>query len=178
MSFGVDVLGTLTEKLRIMFDETQGKYNNFMNTNKIYKEQDVNETEFLLRITEYLVNLSALNFLAVRVVLELKSAIEKGTSIKDATGGLAASSSPGNMGFGVGSFIGTGGSVGVNTSPQQAQSDLAPTFKPVDIEIDRHGPTGEKQQNSIDASEKKCGRCGSANSAKAKYCSKCGNAVT
>jgi hypothetical protein len=174
MSFGVDVLGTLTEKLRNMFDETQGKYSNFMNTNKLYKDKGINEKEFFLRITEYIVNLSALNFLAIRVVLEIKSAIEKGTSIKDATGGLASSPNSGQFSFGVGSFISTGGSVGITDTSQQAQSDLIPTFKPVDIEIERHMPAVQ-QKNSKQNSDKRCGTCGATISQKAKFCSKCGN---
>src|ERR671924_276633 len=120
MSFGVDVLGTLTEKLKHMFNETQGKYSIFVNDNKLYKEQTINEKEFFLRITGYLVNLSALNFLAIRVVLELKSAMEKGTSVKDVTGGLGSSASQ-QPSFGIGGFIGAGGSVGIDHAPAEEQ---------------------------------------------------------
>ena len=174
MSFGVDVLGTLTEKLRHMFNEAQGKHSIFANANKLYKEQAINEKEFFLRITEYIVNLSALNFLAIRVVLELKSAMEKGTSIKDASGGLASTPASQQSSFGLGSFIGTGGSVGISDRPSEAESQLLPTFKPVDIEIERHRPTIQEKA-STESTEKRCAKCGFTISRQAKFCSKCGN---
>jgi hypothetical protein len=160
MSFGVDVLGTLTEKLKHMLDETQGKYSSFTNANKLYKKESINEKEFFIRITDYLVNLSALNFLATRVLLELKSAMEKGTSIKDTSGGFASPPAS-QLSFGIGGFIGTGGSVGIHDNSSQEQLQL-PSFKPVDIEIQRHR-------------SRRCTACGVTISREAKFCSKCGN---
>ena len=174
MSFGVDVLGTLTEKLKQMFNETQGKYSIFVNDNKSYKEQTIKEKEFFLRITDYLVNLSALNFLAIRVVLELKSAMEKGTSIKDTSGGFAPSAPPSQqLSFGVGGFIGTGGSVGIADKSSQEQLQL-PSFKPVDIEIEKHSPTIKEKASNYSAA-RRCTACGATISREAKFCSKCGN---
>src|ERR687883_137323 len=46
-SYGVDVLGTLSEKLKHMFDETQGKYTIFANEQKLYSAQTTNEKEFI-----------------------------------------------------------------------------------------------------------------------------------
>jgi hypothetical protein len=170
MSFGVDVLGTLTEKLRHMFDETEGKFSIFTNERKLYHEQAIDEKDFILKIIEYLVNLSALNFLSIRVVLELKSAMDKGTSVKDVTGGIVSSASQ-QPSFGIGGFIGTGGSVGIDNTPSEEQLSL-PTFKPVDIEIERHSPT-MKQKTSIN-SIRTCHACGVRISSKAKFCTKCG----
>jgi hypothetical protein len=49
----------------------------------------------------------------IRVILELKSALEKGTTIKDVTGGATSTSSAPQMGgFGIGGFISSGGIVG------------------------------------------------------------------
>ena len=171
MSFGVDVLGTLTEKLRHMFDETQGKYSTFANANKLYKEHTLNEKEFFLQITDYMVNLSALNFLAVRVVLELKSAMEKGTSIKDTTGGLVSTDASQQSSFGLEGFIGTGGRVGVSDTQEQSQ---VPSFRPVDIEIKKHRPEIQEHA-SIQDPDKRCAICGANISKEAKFCSKCGN---
>src|SRR5919204_5912859 len=108
MSFGVDTLGALTEKLKKLVNETQDQYESFIDTIQLYKQEKVNEKEFFANIGDYLVATSALNFLAIRVILEIKSAIDKGTSIKNATGGISSSSSP-QTGFGIGSFIGSGG---------------------------------------------------------------------
>lgn len=173
MSFGVDVLGTLSDKLKHMFDETQGKYSTFMNDNKLHKEQTINEKEFFLRITDYLVSLSALNFLAIRVVLELKSAMEKGTSIKDTSGGFTSPPASQPLSFGVGGFIGTGGSVGINDKSSEEQLQL-PSFKPVDIEIERHRPTIQEKASIYNAT-RRCTTCGVTISRDAKFCSKCGN---
>ena len=170
MSFGVDVLGTLTEKLKHMFDETEGKFSIFTNERKLYYEQAIDEKDFILKIIEYLVNLSALNFLSIRVVLELKSAMDKGTSVKDVTGGSVSSASQ-QPSFGIGGFIGTGGSVGIDHKPSQEQLSL-PTFKPVDIEIERPSPA-MNQKTSIN-SIRTCHTCGVRISSKAKFCTKCG----
>src|SRR5919199_3220708 len=170
MSFGVDVLGTLSEKLKYMFDETQRKYTLFANDEKLYNEQTKDEKEFILKIIEYLVNLSALNFLSVRVVLELKSAMDKGTSVKDVTGGSVSSASQ-QPSFGIGGFIGTGGSVGIDHKPSQEQLSL-PTFKPVDIEIERPSPA-MNQKTSI-SSIRTCHTSEVRIWSKAKFCTKCG----
>jgi hypothetical protein len=172
MSFGVDVLGTLTEKLKHMFDETQGKYSIFMNDNKLYNELSINEKEFSHKIIDYVVNLSALNFLAIRVVLELKSAVDKGTSIKDATGGLASPSASQQTSFGISGFISAGGSVGIDNKHSQEQLVL-PTFKPVDIEIEGRRPTTEEKAMEH-GDTKTCSRCGVTMSSKAKFCKICG----
>ena len=171
MSFGVDVLGTLSEKLRHMFDETQGKYTIFANEQKLYSAQTTNEKEFIPKIIEYLVNLSALNFLSIRVVLELKSAIDKGTSIKDASGGLGSSGSQ-QPNFGIGGFISAGGTAGIDHESSDEQLVL-PTFKPVDIEIERHEP--RIQENILPRNNaRSCHVCRVTISSKAKFCTKCG----
>ena len=168
MSFGVDVLGTLTEKLRHMFDETEGKFSIFTDERKLYHEQAIDEKDFILKIIEYLVNLSALNFLSIRVVLELKSAMDKGTSVKDVTGGLGSTASQ-QQSFGIGGFIGTGGSVG----KADQHSEELPTLKPVDIVIERHSSPIE-QKASINSDVRTCHSCEATISSKAKFCSKCG----
>lgn len=168
MSFGVDVLGTLTEKLKHMFDETEGKLSIFTNERKLYQEQAIDERDFIVKIIEYLVNLSALNFLSIRVVLELKSAMDKGTSVKDVTGGSGSSTSQ-QPSFGIGGFIGTGGSVGIANKPK----DELPTLKPVDIVIERHSSPIE-QKASINSDVRRCHSCEATIPSKAKFCSKCG----
>jgi hypothetical protein len=171
MSFGVDVLGTLSEKLKHMFDETQGKYTIFVNDQKLYSQQTTDEKEFILKIIEYLINLSALNFLSIRVVLELKSAMDKGTSIKDASGGSGSSASQ-QPGFGIGGFISAGGTAGMDYKSSDEQLVL-PTFTPVDIEIERHeSPIPENISYHDNA--RTCRVCKVTISSKAKFCTKCG----
>jgi hypothetical protein len=172
MSFGVDVLGTLTEKLKNMFDETQERYSIFKDDWKLYSEHTMDENDFILKIIEYVVNLSALNFLSIRVVLELKSAMDKGTSIKDVSGGLASSPSSQQPSFGIGGFISTGGRVGIDYKASEEQPML-PTFKPVDIEIER--PISRIQEKaSVNSDYRTCHACGVTIPSKAKFCTKCG----
>jgi hypothetical protein len=189
-SGAVDVLGSLTEKLKQQINDTQDKYESFIDSTQLYKQGKMNEKEYFAKIGDYLVSTSALHFLAIRVILEMKSAIDKGTLMKNATGGKASlppppppASSPPQAGFGIGGFIGTGGSVGgggaggagvggeyIMPTPEQQE----PTFKPVDIEIERPSRKSSGKQTTPTIT-KNCIVCGSAIPKQAKFCSKCGN---
>jgi hypothetical protein len=108
--------------------------------------------------------------------------MEKGSSLKNPSGGLASSSSSPSSSptpqadFGIGRFV---GGTEINevrgytmSSPQPAQQQEEPTFKPVDIVIER------PSKMSIDKTTlttKKCIVCESIISSQAKFCSKCGN---
>jgi hypothetical protein len=162
MSFGVDTLGGLAEKLKQLVNDTQNLYESFIDANQLYKQGKMVDKEFFAKIGEYLVATSALNFLAVRVIIEMKSAMEKGTSIKNPTGGSSYPSAP-QAGFGVGGFVGAGGTVGPAAGGYTLPSPQEPTFKPVDIELPKPR-----------ASTKNCIVCGAAIPAQAKFCSKCG----
>ena len=102
MPFGVDVLGTLSEKLKQLTDEAKDHHSSFTDLTKLYEEEKINEKDFFSKILNYVVTTSALTFLMVRVILELRSALEKGTTIKDVTGGATSSSSASQTGgFGI-----------------------------------------------------------------------------
>ena len=164
MSFGVDTLGGLTEKLKLLVDDTQNMYESFIDANQLYKQGKINDREFFAKIGEYLVATSAMNFLAVRVILEMKTAMDTGTSIKNATGGSVTTSAP-QAGFGLGGFVNAGGTAGPSTeytmpSPQPQE----PSFRPVEIELPKRGTSTTKN----------CIICGASIPAKAKFCSKCG----
>ncbi|CAN5436229.1 hypothetical protein BH18THE2_BH18THE2_31890 [soil metagenome] len=179
MSFGVDALGALTEKLRQLVNDTQEKYETFLDDTQLFKQGKINEKEFFAKIGEYLITFSALNFLAIRVILELKSATDKGTSLKSSTGGTAYSSSSPQPGFGVGGFVGTGGTVGSGSSSQeytlptpQETEYQEPRLRPASLDVkilDKPVADSNKQ------STKNCIACGSAIPSQAKFCSKCGN---
>src|ERR687889_1596344 len=138
MSFGVDTLGGLTEKLKQLINDTQNLYESFIDANQLYKQGKMGDKEFFIKIGEYLVSSSALSFLAVRVILEIKNAMEKGTSIKSPTGGSSSPPSAPQAGFGIGGFVGTGGTVGPAAAGGSSSSGndytlplpQEPTFKP------------------------------------------------
>ena len=169
MSFGVDTLGGLTEKLKQLINDTQNLYESFIDANQLYKQGKMGDKDFFVQMGEYLVATSALNFLAVRVILEIKNALEKGTSIKSPTGTSSSSPAAPQAGFGIGGFVGTGGSVGPagtgGGNEYTLPSPQEPTFKPVDIELPKPRAT---------SATKNCAACNTPIPAHAKFCSKCG----
>ena len=177
-SGAVDVLGTLTEKLKQQINDTQDKYESFIDATHVYKQGKMNEKEYFAKIVDYLISTSALDFLAIRVILEMKWAIEKNTLMKNTTGGMASSpSSPSSpqAGFGIAGFVDSGGAVGeggekyVMPAPEQQE----PTFKREDIELERRSSetSGKEKTTTI---KKNCIFCGSEIPKQAKFCSKCG----
>ena len=175
MSFGVDTLGGLSEKLKQLINDTQNLYESFIDANQLYRKGKMGDREFFAKVGEYLVATSALNFLAVRVILEIKTALEKGTTIKSPTGGSSLSSGP-QAGFGIGGFVGTGGSVGpAATSGDEytLPSPQEPTFKPVDIELPKPH-TDSATTVTAAKTTKNCIVCNSSIPLHAKFCSKCG----
>jgi hypothetical protein len=176
MSSGVDTLGALTEKLKQLINDTQDRYESFIDSTQLYKQGRVNEKEYFSNIGEYLVATSAMNFLAIRVILEIKSTMEKGSSLKNPTGGLASSSSSTPQAdFGISGFVGGTESNEVRgstmPSPQPAEQE-EPTFKPVDIVIER---PSKMSVDKTTLTTKNCIVCESVIPKQAKFCSKCGN---
>src|SRR5262249_27349129 len=111
MSFGVDALGGLAEKLKQLLNETQEQYESLVAAIQLYKKGKVNEKEFFSKIAEYLVSSSALNFLVARVMLEMKAAIAKGSSVKSPSAGITSyGPSTGGSSFGIGGFVEGSGS--------------------------------------------------------------------
>jgi ribosomal protein L40E len=167
MSFGVDTLGGLTEKLKQLVNDNQSLYESFLDATQLYKQGKIGEREFFGRIGEFLVASSALSFLSVRVILELKGALDKGTTVKTPTGGSGPSP---QQGFGLGSFVGAGGSAGSNRTG--ANDSILPLPE---------SETGESLQTNVandpqrNVGTKNCIACGAAIPVKARFCSKCGH---
>jgi len=155
MPFGVDVLGTLSEKLKQLTNEAKDHHNSFTELTKLYKEDKINEKDFFSKILNYVVMTSALTFLMVRVILEMRSALEKGTTIKDVTGGASSPSASQTGGFGINSFMSSVGTVG--------QDHTIPVPRNEDVSLP-----------STTTPSKTCKECGTVLPIKARFCSKCG----
>jgi hypothetical protein len=189
-SFGVDTLGGLTEKLKQLITDTQNAYETLIDSTQRYKQGKMNDKDYFSSIGKYLIASSAMNFLAIKVILEIKSAMDKTSSIKNPTGGIADpnSNASSSVGFGVGGFVGGGGSVGGiensriqgsgGSQQQYSSSSIEPTLKPVDIELEK--PSQDITTSDMDSLKdnktfKNCIVCGTLIPTKAKFCSKCGN---
>ena len=174
----VDVLGALSEKLKSQANDTQNLHNLFKEVIQQYKEEKMNEKEFFSNFLTYLISFSATSFLTVRVLLELKSAIEKGTSIKDLTGGTATPSSSTTSvpqaSFGISGFINPGGNVGGAERERDNGEYTLP--KPQQQRLNNNNNNESTPEPIIKMqNHKKCNVCSSQIRERAKFCSKCGN---
>ena len=78
MSLGeVDTLNLLSDKLNNLFDESQDYYESFLDANNMYKQGKLTDKEFFQKLGDYVVAYSALEFLSIKVIFELKKSIDK-----------------------------------------------------------------------------------------------------
>ena len=173
MSLGeIDTLNLTFEKLQALFDESQGYYESFLDANNLYKAGKLSDKEFFQKLGDYVVAYSALEFLSIKVIFELKKSIDK------LAGGSApgGTQSPGLMpGMGTPGMM-PGGMPG--TRPGTAEN---PVGGPASVISAGGGfsnagtlPTPEpslvpKQSGG------KCSSCGSDLRPNAKFCTNCGN---
>lgn len=205
MSFGVDTLGLLIEKLKQLVNDTQDNYESFFDSTQLFKQGKMESNEYFSRMGEFLVSSSALNFLACRVILELKTALDKTGSTKGK--GERSSTSPpstspstfpssypsgsgnggsgsGGGGFGVDGFISAGGHAGSpSPSPSTYPSAPSSTSEEYDFPLPQEVPTYKPvdiiitKQDSLDSKglKKNCIVCAASIPKQAKFCNKCGN---
>src|SRR5215211_7647192 len=172
---GVDTLGGLTEKLKQLITDTQNQYETLLDSTQRYKQGKMNDKEYFSSIGKYLIASSAMTFLAIKVILEVKSAIDKGSLTKNPTGGIADVnsniSSPG--GFGIGGFVSGGGSVGgIENSRIQGSDSQQQSSSPLEKPSQDIPNSNSLKDNKI---FKNCIVCGASIPTKAKFCNKCGN---
>ena len=174
MSFGeVDTLGMLFDKLQSLFDESQGYYESFLDTNNMYKKGQISDKEFFQKLGDYTVAYSALEFLAIKVIFELKKAVGSGGGGNTQSPGLMPGmGQPGMMGGGMGQQprAGTaenpvgGGPPGI-VSAQEAFGDVGTLPSPDPSLMPRQ--TAPQNPNG-------CSSCGAELRANSKFCTKCG----
>jgi len=172
MSFGeVDTLGMLYEKLESLFDESQGYYETFLDTNNMYKKGQLNDKEFFQKLGDYVVAYSALEFLAIKVLFEMKKAMGSSGGNTQSPGLMPGMGNPGGMagGMGVPPRAGTaenpvGGPPGI-VSAQETFGDPGTLPSPDPRLVPRTVST---------SSGNGCSSCGAELRSNAKFCTKCG----
>src|SRR5918996_50794 len=105
---GVDVLGNLASKMEQQLRDTEQVRASFGADIQKYKNKQISKKEFVHKVVTYTISLSALNFLVMHVILEMRTAIEKGTSMKDTTGGTIVEDSStlgSQFSFGIDGFL-------------------------------------------------------------------------
>ena len=173
MSLGeVDTLNLLSDKLNNLFDESQYYYESFLDANNLFKQGKLTEKEFFQKLGDYVVAYSALEFLSIKVIFELKKSIDK-LSGGSAPGGTQ---SPGLMpGMGTPGMM-PGGMPA--TRPGTAQN---PVGGPASVISAGGGFSDAGTLPTPDPSlvpkqsGGKCSSCGSDLRPNAKFCTSCGN---
>ena len=173
MSFGeVDTLNMLYEKLESLFDESQGYYETFLDTNNMYKKGQLSDKEFFQKLGDYVVAYSALEFLAIKVIFEIKKAMGSGTGSTQSPGLMPGMGNPGGMagGMGMPPRAGTaenpvGGPPGI-VSAQEAFGDVGTLPSP--------DPSMMPRRTVTQPNGNGCSSCGAGLRPNAKFCTKCG----
>jgi len=175
MSLGeVDTLNLLSDKLNNLFDESQDYYESFLDANNMYKKGKLTDKEFFQKLGDYVVAYSALEFLSIKVIFELKKSIDK------VAGGLApgGTQSPGLM-----PGMGTPGMMagGMQPRPGTAQNPVGGPASVISAAttFDNAGtlPTPDPSLVSKPSNAAKCSSCGSDLRPNAKFCTNCGNKI-
>jgi len=169
MSFGeVDTLNLLFDKLQSLLNDSQGYYESFLDANTLYKQGKLSEKEFFEKLGDYVVAYSALEFLAVKVIFELKKSLNRMAGGTTRTTDMG-STSVGMTGFGM-------------TSPSQTMSPTTqmPGRPPQIISAAAFSATGALPTPDPSLLPQKstgpsCTSCGASIRPHAKFCTKCGN---
>ena len=93
----VDTLNLLFEKLDTLFNESQGYYESFLDINNMYKAGKINDKEFFQKLGDYVVAYSALEFLAIKVLFEVKKSLQSGHGTTQSPGLMPGMGQPGPM---------------------------------------------------------------------------------
>ncbi|MEK6834097.1 MAG: zinc-ribbon domain-containing protein [Thermoproteota archaeon] len=170
MSFGeVDTLNLLFDKLQNLLNDSQGYYESFLDANTLYKQGKLSEKEFFEKLGDYVVAYSALEFLAVKVIFELKKSLDRIAS-GTAHGTTAMGSTP----------VGMGG-FGMTPPPQtMAHTAQMPGRPPSIISAAAFSalgalPTPDPSLLPQKSTGPSCTSCGASIRPNAKFCTKCGS---
>jgi len=170
MSFGeVDTLNLLFDKLQSLLNDSQGYYESFLDANTLYKQGRLSEKEFFEKLGDYVVAYSALEFLAVKVIFELKKALDR-IAGGAARGTTAMGSTPGGMG-------GYGMTPPSQTMAHTPQISGHPPSIISAAAFSAPGalPTPDLSLLPLKSTGPSCTSCGASIKPNAKFCTSCGN---
>jgi ribosomal protein L40E len=145
-----DTLRVVAEKLKRLTDETQEQYEAFIDATQLYKKGNVNQKDFLAKISDYLIGMTSLNFIAIQVLFEVKSAIQ--TNLSERQSQVSPLFKSHHETLGGGTIDRKTNDIVVDTTPTKSHSNQEKFLK-----------------------VKNCIICGSTIPTHAKFCNKCGN---
>lgn len=170
MSFGeVDTLNMLFDKLQSLFDESQGYYETFLDANNMYKKGQLSDKEFFEKLGDYTVAYSALEFLAIKVIFEMKKSMGNAAGNTQSPG-LMPGMNPGMPGMSPGmnpamaprgSAANPAGAPPGIVSAKEAFGDVGTLPSPDPAMVPRRPQGG-------------CAACGAQLRPNAKFCTSCG----
>jgi hypothetical protein len=138
----------------------------------MYKKGQLSDKEFFQKLGDYTVAYSALEFLAIKVIFELKKSVGSGSGNTQSPGLMPGMGQPGMMAGGAGQpRAGTaenpvgGGPPGI-VSAQEAFGDPGTLPSP--------DPSLMPRQMAPQQNGNGCSSCGASLRANAKFCTKCG----
>jgi len=169
MSLGeVDTLNLLAEKLDNLFTESQGYYESFLETNTMYKNGKIGDKEFFQKMGDYIVAYSALEFLSIKVIMELKKSLDKIAGGQAPGGTQSPGLMPGMGMAGAGMMPRTGSAQNPAGGPPSVVSASEGFSAPGTL------PTPDPQLMP-QSNAPRCSSCGASLRPNAKFCTECGS---
>ncbi len=156
MEFGgddVDTLVLMFDKLQYIFRGYDPYIQAFTEMHELYKQGKLSERDYYYGITDAVLKYSALDFLGLKAMFEIKKALNrmaKPSSSRSSTSGLTA----GNM---------------ASQSASGPQNSVASFISAKNL------PGRTEVLGQLSGNEKKCTSCGKTVSMMAKFCTTCGN---
>ncbi len=173
MSFGqVDTLNMLFDKLDNLFSESQGYYESFLDTNNMYKQGKIGDREFFQRLGDYVVAYSALEFLAIKVIFEIRKSLKSGSGNTQSPGLMPGMGTPGMMG---GMGIPSGPKPGSVTNPVGGPPGIVSAKDAFGEPGTLPSPDPSLMPRQSTSGGNECSSCGAPLRPNAKFCTKCGN---
>jgi len=174
MSLGeIDTLNLTFDKLQSLFDESQGYYESFLDANNLYKTGKLSDKEFFQKLGDYTVAYSALEFLAIKVLMEMKKTLDKISAGTQAGG----THSPGLMpGMGNPGMMAGGMQPGPRSGTAENPVGGPPSVMSAPDAFSQPGtlPTPDPSLLPQKPSGGNCTACDGQLRANAKFCTKCG----